>query len=1026
MTMDMYESLLAEPAARDDGPELDRPVKKPRIAYAGRSRQSGITSKQERVSSSNVPSSPLGRPGVEDVSDSDENDFDFEDVNLDASAELNDDSMDGIEDLNISVGPASFDSKAKKLVRSRPKGEFAGNKSHWLLVHKLHILCLLGHCIFVNGRCSNSNVHQNLRNGLLTEDVMSRLHPSSDFSQSRRDASFMDGLSKLHHEFKGRFRISASGLCRPWWVLEGTKPRDQDIGDAVDRDDFVRASKDLTGSQDLGNQLFCALLRAAHVKARVVCSLQPLPFTGVSSPSIPQKPTKEPAITVSPDYGRHNRETSANNTSRTATANGGTTQATRRRLANPGFASNSHQASAPVQKRFRKLDYPVFWVEAFNEARQSWIPADPMVTWTVNKPAKIQPPQIYKWNQLTYVIAFEASGVARDVTRRYTNAYNAKTRRHRIEATGDEGQRWWETTMKLFRRRNGPNDRDRIEDAELLRKDEREPMPRRIIDFKDHPHFVLERHLKMDQVIYPLRDNGNKTLPRVNAGTAAKPKMETVYRRGDVQACYSADVWFRRGRQVKQGEQPVKHRSRKIANQAANDSGDTDGVKTHTIALYATSQTELYVPPPVEHGRVPRNKYGNIYVYVPSMVPAGGRHIQNDLARQAASLLQVDCVDAIVGFKFKGRGTPASPIVNGVVVADKYAEAVCAVIQGFQEEMLEEQHRARSFAALHSWKHFHLALKIKNRVSQYGDGSAIQGEDSVMLGQDLEQDAEVPAMGSILGATDNDPLSTAGQFYLDELRKKPKKRPPRKARSMSDDEDMDIGYVTTSDSDGNAQYESQSGQSPATYGGGGFVVEDEGDGSSLFNGSSTHDHEDASVLSNVSSPYNEHDDVADPEDESVHGPDDPYGGGFLPEDSNLDADELEDSYGGGFLPEHGDMDENDAKDDGTMNSALPMVSEDSNDGNNDSLNALRAGENSGLGEAAMEQPERKDDVGPSAGASEDVDVDGNTFDATVGSTDLPEDNTAKRDDLGTMNDSGSMQSQDPEDEDMDPDWLESD
>lgn len=42
---------------------------------------------------------------------------------------------------------------------------------------------------------------------------------------------------------------------------------------------FRDASKDLSGSRDLGAQLFCALLRSAGVTTRLVCSLQVLPFT---------------------------------------------------------------------------------------------------------------------------------------------------------------------------------------------------------------------------------------------------------------------------------------------------------------------------------------------------------------------------------------------------------------------------------------------------------------------------------------------------------------------------------------------------------------------------------------------------------------------------------------------------------------------------------------------------------------------------------------------------------------------------
>ena len=42
--------------------------------------------------------------------------------------------------------------------------------------------------------------------------------------------------------------------------------------------DFRAAAEKLKASRDVGVQLFCALLRSAGVDARLVCSLQPLPF----------------------------------------------------------------------------------------------------------------------------------------------------------------------------------------------------------------------------------------------------------------------------------------------------------------------------------------------------------------------------------------------------------------------------------------------------------------------------------------------------------------------------------------------------------------------------------------------------------------------------------------------------------------------------------------------------------------------------------------------------------------------------
>ena len=71
-------------------------------------------------------------------------------------------------------------------------------------------------------------------------------------------------------------------------------PADLDL--PMHKADFCEAAIKLEGSRDIGAQLFCALLRSTGVDARLVCSLQPLPFTAVNKGSTPLK--AKPAIIV--------------------------------------------------------------------------------------------------------------------------------------------------------------------------------------------------------------------------------------------------------------------------------------------------------------------------------------------------------------------------------------------------------------------------------------------------------------------------------------------------------------------------------------------------------------------------------------------------------------------------------------------------------------------------------------------------------------------------------------------------------
>ena len=64
-------------------------------------------------------------------------------------------------------------------------------------------------------------------------------------------------------------------------------PEDVDL--PIQRSDFREIAFKLRASRDVGAQLFCALLRSTGVEARLVCSLQLLPFAATSKGTTPQK-----------------------------------------------------------------------------------------------------------------------------------------------------------------------------------------------------------------------------------------------------------------------------------------------------------------------------------------------------------------------------------------------------------------------------------------------------------------------------------------------------------------------------------------------------------------------------------------------------------------------------------------------------------------------------------------------------------------------------------------------------------------
>lgn len=205
----------------------------------------------------------------------------------------------------------------------------------------------------------------------------------------------------------------------------------------------------MEGSADYGAQLFCALLRGLELDARLVCSFQPLPFSSI--------PLGLPGTSrASYTFGYQDTETIDLPTTK-PTQN--TTQASYipspfERLYSRVTSRIDPSTVAPARRRstLRRPHHPIFWVEVLDTSYQKWIPVDPISTKSVNLPSHLEPPLTDPDNALSYAIAFEEDGVARDVTRRYARAYNSKTRRLRVEST-DGGDKWLRSAMRFFARR---------------------------------------------------------------------------------------------------------------------------------------------------------------------------------------------------------------------------------------------------------------------------------------------------------------------------------------------------------------------------------------------------------------------------------------------------------------------------------------------------------------------------------------------------------------------------------------------
>ncbi|KAH0344188.1 Rad4-domain-containing protein, partial [Aureobasidium melanogenum] len=1026
---DVYRSLISEASI----PEVtERPLKRPRLPRQRQTQTSttdaSATSHQQPEDEKQAPNGhnleeqAASRPQqtIIDSDESEDDDMDWEQVGLDhvepkQSAPRKDDEFGDIS-LEISTKQAQ-----KKAIAKR-KPATTAEKLLRLEAHEAHLLFLLFHVHIRNAWCNLPEVKNKLK-AILMPEIVSLLHPDQSLIQFGQSEQFLTGLQKAVFVWRHKFNVTTSGLRRPNWAEgpEGIKEQIRTIQEEmppVEKSDFIKAATTFSGSQDVGAQLFCALLRCVGVEARLVCSLQPLPFgTTATKSATPLK--SKPSV-----YAGSDKDNTSGGETSGGSASEGSSSSRRRIIApgrvrrlgnaalNAGSVAPSPKPPARKKKRpIRTLEYPVYWVEAFNEAYQKWVPVDAVVTGTVAKPSKLEPPASYEANAMTYVVAFEDNGIARDVTRRYTKAYNAKTRKLRVEVT-ERGEEWWRKALKVFRR---PTylDRDQLEDAEFAKKDASEGLPNNVQDFKDHPYYALERHLKRHEVIWPKRASG-----KVSVGKGA---LEPVYRRSDVHIVRSADKWYRFGREIKPNEHPLKHVPARVSKSRAQDLDDADTDEPPATALYAFNQTSLYVPPPVVNGRIPKNAFGNLDIYVPSMVPPGGCHIRYTLAKNAARLLGIDYADAVTGFQFKGRHGTA--ITSGVVVAEEYREAMEAVIEGFQYEQENEEARLYSLECLKLWRRFLAGLRIKERLSEYTTTDPKTAKTEIVKAK-MDEAEEVeddpmeaggffPDAGEVTKPTAHrftDATESDREFDIAE--QAPRLRRQRKTMVESDPESeaqSEEEYIPpprkppvrrrrmlteSPPTSENAHYD------PRNQEGGGFMPEDPGESEKLDDGFLP--DADASELGGGFVPESNDPGIAEAASTGE------FGGGFVPEDE----DALE--SGGGFVP---DNDE-----DFSGGGFLPDT-----DGSEAQSNAQQPSN-----EVQVDAKEQGGDVVPDKQEDDTFDPDeaDDTFDPDemdIGTTSLPRENsTGAHQQEEEDDDRGSLLSHDPEDDDAEPDWLHSD
>ncbi|XP_061688832.1 DNA repair protein complementing XP-C cells isoform X2 [Syngnathoides biaculeatus] len=334
------------------------------------------------------------------------------------------------------------------------------------------------------------------------------------------------------------------------------------------------------------------------------------------------------------------------------------------------------------------------WLEVFVDKTSSWVCVD--VEHGVGEPHRCF--QNATW-PVTYVVGVDGDGFLKDLGRKYDPTWMTLTRRRRVE------EEWWEETLQPFQR---PQDeRDIKENKEMEKKLLNKPLPISITEYKNHPLYALKRHLLKYEAIYP-----------DTAAILGYCRGEPVYSRDCVHTLHSKDTWLKEARTVRIGELPYKM-VKGFSNRSRKARMMTEQKDANDLALFGEWQTEVYQPPIAVNGKVPRNDYGNVYLFKACMLPVGCVHLKLSNLHRVAKKLDMDAAPAVTGFDFHGGYSHA--VTDGYIVCEEHEEILKAAWEEEQEVQKQREKEKREKRAISNWTQLVKGLLIRERLKQrYG------------------------------------------------------------------------------------------------------------------------------------------------------------------------------------------------------------------------------------------------------------------------------------------------------------------
>ncbi|PWA03487.1 hypothetical protein BB558_000354 [Smittium angustum] len=364
-----------------------------------------------------------------------------------------------------------------------------------------------------------------------------------------------------------------------------------------------------------------------------------------------------------------------------------------------------------------------------------------------------------KDNPYPYIFAIDKTSFIKDITEKHINFFTLLLSKYRIEEKflssliNDFVANLTRSKHNFGTFKHKESKISRIENKSIQNRKLYEVMPTRLSDFLNHPYYVLLKHLKTNQMLNP------------KARPIAYFRGTPVYPRTSVYDLFTKDQWLRKGRQVKEDEQPTKviqkstnqssvqqnplnkrkRDNREIVNHSSDEDNDlgmlgytyykdveyTDPSLQGTKNVYGLWQTQDIVTPELlENGKIPRNKYNKIDLFHEKMLPRGTTHIPIPNFSKVCIDLKVDFVEATTKFRFEyayktRKNVPESstkkggrmvPVTEGVVVLEKDVDLLLDAYKQQQDAKRKQVDSILVQRAIKNWKKMYISMETKHRL----------------------------------------------------------------------------------------------------------------------------------------------------------------------------------------------------------------------------------------------------------------------------------------------------------------------